>query len=77
MLGWPAKSPDLNPIENLWGIIARQVYGHGKQYETKSELVSVIFHAWNSLSLELLQNLISSMKNRIFRVISGNGSFTK
>ena len=31
----PALSPDFNPIENLWGIVARHVYGQGKQYDSK------------------------------------------
>jgi len=32
LLEWPAYSPDLNPIENVWGIMARRVYANGKQY---------------------------------------------
>jgi hypothetical protein len=26
LLNWPARFPDLNPIENLWGILAHEIY---------------------------------------------------
>lgn len=33
VLDWPAISPDLNPIENLWGVLSRKVYRNGRQYK--------------------------------------------
>ncbi|KAG3001110.1 hypothetical protein PC128_g16898 [Phytophthora cactorum] len=32
LLDWPARSLDLNPIENLWALLARKVYPNGRQY---------------------------------------------
>ena len=32
LMNWPAKSPDLNPIENLWAIVKAKLYEGGKQY---------------------------------------------
>ena len=37
-LDHPACSPDLNPTENLWGLIAAKVYEEGRQYSAISEL---------------------------------------
>ena len=32
LLDHPACSPDLSPIENLWGLIVSKVYEGGRQY---------------------------------------------
>lgn len=77
VLDWPALSPDLNPIENLWGILARAVYGGRKQYTTVSELKSSIKKAWTDIEQSKLENLVLSMKDRLIEVISKNGSSTK
>ena len=38
LLPWPSRSPDINPIENPWGILTREVYASGKQYSNVKEL---------------------------------------
>ena len=46
VINWPARSPDLNTIENMWSIMARGVYANGKQYDTPMELQQAILDAW-------------------------------
>lgn len=74
LMQWPARSPDLSPIENLWGILTRKVYGNGKQFATVAELKDSIRQAWASIDISMLQTSIKTMTNRIFQVIQKNGS---
>lgn len=76
LLDWPARSPDLNPVENLWGIMVRRIYAEGRQYATVYELKSAISEAWGNIEKAVLQNLVNSMPNRMFQVINRNGKAT-
>lgn len=76
VLNWPSRSPDLNPTENLWGHLARQVYANNRQYDSVYELELAIVDKWDKIPKSLLENLINSMKNRVFEVIQKNGGST-
>ena len=69
-MDWPALSPDLNPIENLWGIVARQVYSQGKQYDSKVSFAGAIMKSWSEIDDQTVKSLIGSMKNRCIQVIA-------
>lgn len=76
-LPWPAYSPDLNPIENLWGILVQRVYANGRQFQTINELKQSIILEWRGLEPGILQSLSLSMTSRMCDVLQGNGSFIK
>ncbi|KAA3669846.1 uncharacterized protein DEA37_0002684 [Paragonimus westermani] len=73
---WPACSPDLNPIENLWGIMVRIVYAENHHYQTVAELKKAILDAWTKIDTGTIQNLVNSMPNRLFQVINRSGGIT-
>ncbi len=67
VLNWPANSPDLNPMENLWGIVNRKMrYARPNNAE---ELKATIRATWALITLEQCHRLIDSMPRRIAAVI--------
>jgi len=73
VLEWPACSPDLNPIENIWGLLARRVYANNTQFESVESLKEEILAQWALLDINLLKNLINSMPKRLFEVGKAHG----
>lgn len=76
LLEWPACSPDLNPIENVWGLLSYNVYLNGRQYETLADLKKAIVEEWRKIDLNTLQRLVQSMPNRLGEVINKGGGST-
>uniref|UniRef100_A0A8C4EJV6 Tc1-like transposase DDE domain-containing protein n=1 Tax=Dicentrarchus labrax TaxID=13489 RepID=A0A8C4EJV6_DICLA len=72
LLDHPACSPDLNPIENVWGWMAREVYKNGCQLQTVDALCEAIFITWSNILTSLLETIASSMPKQIFEVINKN-----
>jgi hypothetical protein len=73
VLPWPSRSPDLNPIENLWGLIVREVYANGRCYENVSSLRENIAAAWAKIPISLLSSLVKSMNKRCVEVLLKKG----
>lgn len=77
VLDWPACSPDLNPIENLWSIMCRKVYSNARQYSSEKELKTSIEDAWYDIDPQTMQDLVSSMQSRVYDVIHKHGCATR
>lgn len=73
-LDWPSHSPDLNPIENLWGIIVRDLYKNGnKQFDTREQLKKALLKTWKNLDDKKVRKLVKSMPKRLVKVVNADG----
>jgi hypothetical protein len=75
VLDFPAHSPDLNPIENLWSDMARRV--EEKPAATLEALQDVIAEEWEHTSLAYLRKLVRSMPKRCQALTDAKGDHTK
>ena len=55
---WPAQSPDLNPIEHLWGYLKRRLADHDSSPKGIHELWERVQVDWEGIPVEECQKLI-------------------
>jgi transposase len=75
VLHWPAQSPDLNPIENLWSILDKMA--KDRRPQTDDQLFEILEDTWKSIPITYLKNLVESMPRRCQAVLDNDGLPTK
>jgi hypothetical protein len=64
LIGWPANSPDLNPIEMIWGIMKRRL--NSVLAQNTADFKRVVQDVWDRLSIfDCIDPLVKSFKERI------------
>lgn len=77
VMDWPPSSPDINPIENLWGLVKKRIMK--TKPKSKNEIITGFIKVWHNDDeiLNIMQSLVKSMPRRVRALIDSRGFHTK
>ena len=76
-MDWPSKSPDLNPIENVWDALDRCIKRRAVQPRNLVELSQALNEEWQRFPQYKLRRLVASMRRRCQACIAARGGHTR
>ncbi|EYB98905.1 hypothetical protein Y032_0127g1411 [Ancylostoma ceylanicum] len=73
IVDWPPESPDLNPIELVWGTMKTFLRRRQAQIKNVAQLRDAVFAFWKTLTPEVCARYIKGIPKRMEKVIEQNG----
>ena len=74
-MDWSSMSPDLNPIEHLWGILKWKV--EVCKVSNIYQLRDVVLEEWKSIQVATCEALVNSIPRGVKEVLDNDGGPTK
>ena len=75
VIPWPARSPDLKPIENVWAYMDQRMSKY--QITSITHLKECLHDEWLKVTLQMCEKLIYSMKTRVRACNQSKGGYFK
>jgi hypothetical protein len=73
-ISWPPYSPDLSPVENLWGYMKDRLNKCETRPTTLDDLAHQCHAIWNSIPASTVAALFAGMPDRMKMCIRNKGS---
>ncbi len=74
-MDWPSMSPDLKPIEHLWGILKQKV--EELKVSNIHQVCDVVVEECKRTPVVTCEALVNSMPKRVNALLENNGGYTK
>ena len=69
-LDWPAQSPDLNPVENLWDELECRLLARPNRPTSVPDLTNARVAQWKQVPAAMFQHLVESLRRNVEAVIA-------